>query len=151
MIIPDEDHTTITMAEASRMIAQVNENNRVIADAMRDVANMVRATNDRMTALEKEVRLLTKVTGTQASKISADIRERAAALRVVRKLPPEADKLIAAAIRRDIKLSTGVEAMKDIPRCEYPVIIRRVTLWDDYTAIKAIKAKLEARKAQKEA
>lgn len=150
MIVPAEPETMITNAQAARMLAQMNDASRAMADAMRDVANMVRATNERMTALEKEVRLLTKVTGAQASEIGKAIRERAAALCTERKLPPEADKPIAAAIRREIRLTTGVEAVRDIPRCEYQVILRRVQLWDDYKAIKAIRAKVEARNGAKE-
>lgn len=48
-----------------------------MAQIMQGMANMVRATNERMGMLEQQVRLLTKVTPAQASAISAAIRDRA--------------------------------------------------------------------------
>lgn len=50
------------------------------AVVMRGMADMMRTTNERMGALEREVRMLTKVTPAQATAINAAIRERAAAL-----------------------------------------------------------------------
>ena len=50
------------------------------AVVMRGMADMMRTTNERMGALEREVRMLTKVTPAQATAINTAIRERAAAL-----------------------------------------------------------------------
>lgn len=111
-----------------------------MAQATVSMANMLRATNERMASMEREIRLLTKVTPAQASAINAAIRERAAALcgsyRAV-----GCEKAVANAIRRAVKLTTGVSNVRELPRCEYTVAMQQVQLWDDYKAMKAIKAK----------
>lgn len=111
-----------------------------MAQATVSMANMMRATNDRMAAMEREIRLLTKVTPAQASAINAAIRDRAAQLCADYRAAGH-EKAVANAIRRAIKLTTGVSSVRELPRCEYTVAMNQVQLWDDYKAMKAIKAK----------
>ena len=62
---------------------------------MQGMADMVRATNERMAALEQQVRMLEKVTPSQATDLNAAIRQRAAAacqeyrMTGMEMLPPE--------------------------------------------------------------
>ena len=104
------------------------------------MANMVKTTNERIGVLEQQVRLLTKVTPAQAKAIHEAIRARAEELcqtwLVVGK-----EKTVASAIRRAVRLSTGVSSMKDLPRCDFSVVVRQIQLWDDYKVMKTIKAK----------
>ena len=111
-----------------------------MAQTMRVMADMVRAINDRQTAMEREIRLLTKVTPAQAAAINAAIRTRAAELCKAYKATGQ-EKATANAIRRAVKLTTGVSTVRELPRCEYSVALEQVQLWDDYKAMKAIKAK----------
>lgn len=120
-------------AEAMQAIGQ-------IADAMRGMADMMRTTNERMTALEQQVRLLTKVTPMQASEINGAIRQRAKELCASYRADG-GEKTVANAIRRDMRLALGVQNARDVPRCEYQVAINQVKIWDDYKTMKAIRAR----------
>ncbi len=111
-----------------------------IAQVMRGMADMIRATNERMTALEHQVRLLTKVTPAQAGEINAAIRDRAAQLCASYRASG-GEKATANAIRRAVRLLTGVTSIRELPRCEYQVVLQQVSMWDDYKAMKAIRAK----------
>lgn len=104
------------------------------------MANMVKTTNERIGSLEQQVRLLTKVTPAQARAIHEAVRSRAAELCQEWQIAGK-EKAAANAIRRAVRLSTGVSSMKDLPRCDYPVVIRQIQLWDDYKVMKAIKTK----------
>ena len=114
-----------------------------MAAAVVGMAEMVRAANDRMTGIETELRMLTKITPAQANAINAAIRDRAAELCGAHRAPG-CEKAVANAIRRAVKLTTGISAVRELPRCEYSVAMEQVQLWDDYKAIKAIKKKREA-------
>jgi hypothetical protein len=99
--------------------------------AMREMADMMRATNERMGELERQVRLLTKVTPLQAGEVNAAIRRRASALCAAYGIMGR-ETVVGNAIRRDVKLTQGVGNMRELPRCEYAAVIRQVGIWDDY-------------------
>ena len=104
------------------------------------MADMVRATNERMTALEMQVRMLEKVTPGQANDLNAAIRERAAAVCAEYRMTG-LEKPVAAAIRKSVRLATGARSMREIARCEYKPVRDLVGAWDEYKTMKAIKAK----------
>lgn len=130
--------------DVSQAVAQTAQAVAQMAQAMRGMADMVRATNERMAALEQQVRLLTKVTPAQASEINARIRTRAAELCESYHCIGS-EKAAVAAIRRDMKLTQGVQSMRDLPRCEYKVALHQVALWDDYKIMKGIARKEKSR------
>ena len=101
---------------------------------------MVRATNERMGMLEQQVRLLTKVTPAQASAISTAIRDRAKELCATYRATG-CEKATGNAIRRELRLTMGVQNVREVPRCEYSVALQTVKLWDDYNTMTAITAK----------
>lgn len=127
-------------SQAPALPADVAQAFGQMAQAMRGMADMVRATNERMTALEQQVRLLTKVTPAQANEVNAAIRERARELCESYRAQGS-EKAVAAAIRRDVRLMQGVQSVRELPRCEYAVALHQARIWDDYKAMKAIKAK----------
>lgn len=108
--------------------------------ALSAVAMMLRTTNERMGALEEQVRLLTKVTPAQTRALHEMIRERAAELCRSYRAQGQEQKA-ANAIRKAVRLATGVTSIKDLPRCEYPVVMRQIQLWDDYRVMKGLKGK----------
>ena len=111
-----------------------------MAQIMKGMADMMRTTNERMGALEEQVRALTKVTPAQANSISAAIRDRAnEACQEYHALGCE--KAAANAIRKELRLTLGIQSVREIPRCDYEVAMETVGLWDDYKAMKAIRAK----------
>ena len=109
-------------------------------EALQSMAGLLRTTNETMAQLQRQVRLLEKVTPAQAGAINKAIRERAATLCRVYGAR-DCDKAVAAAIRKAIKLRFGANTAKELPRCEYEVAMAQVVGWDDYRAMKEIKAR----------
>lgn len=132
-IVKTGDSTPMLPTEMQQALAPVVE-------VMRGMADMVRATNERMAALEQQVRLLTKVTPAQASAINEAIRGRAAEL-CVQYHAEGCEKAAANAIRRAVRLITGVTSVRELPRCEYSIALEQVRMWDDYKAMRAIRNK----------
>ena len=113
---------------------------------MKSMTTLLISTNERITEMEKEIRLLTKVTPAQASSLNSAVRERAEQLSEQYRCPLSETfrKAAANAIRRSIKLTSGVRSMKDLPRCEYQVALEQISMWDDYKILKDIKKKVNA-------
>lgn len=115
-----------------------------MGEIMRGMADMIRATNEEMAALKREVRLLTKVTPAQATAINEAIRMRAAEL-CESYHAMGCEKPVANAIRRAVRLTTGTNSVRELPRCEYSVALEQVRMWDDYKVMRAIRAKAQNR------
>ncbi len=124
-------------ADVQQVLGQMGE-------VMRGMADMLRATNEEMAALKREVRLLTKVTPAQASAINEAIRARAAELCESYRATG-CEKATANAIRRAVRLTTGTNSVRELPRCEYSIALERVRMWDDYKAMRAIRAKAQSK------
>ena len=120
----------------SAMMAALEEQRQ----GMLNLALMLRETNERMKALEDEVRRLTKVTAAQASEINGAIRQRAAEVCRIHHADGR-EKEAAAAIRKAMKKTCGTGTVRELPRCDYPVALKLVKLWDDYRIMQEIKAK----------
>lgn len=131
--VPETAQAPTRMDEVTQLFAQV-------AQTMQSMATMIRATNERMAALEQSVRLLNKVTPAQASAINAAIRERAAEL-CAEYRAAGCETAVGNAIRKELKLTMGVQSVRDVARCEYAVAVQTVRLWDDYKTMKAVKAR----------
>lgn len=121
--------------------AEVQATLAQMGDIMRGMANMLRATNERMASLEREVKLLTKVTPAQANAINEAIRGRAAELCESYRAHG-CEKTVANAIRRAVRLTTGTNSVRDLPRCEYSIAMEQVRMWDDRKIMKAQRAKI---------
>lgn len=108
--------------------------------AINSMATLLRMTNERMAALEAEVKRLTKVTPSQASALNRAIRDRAAAI-CAKHHATGCEKAMANAIRAAVKHTCGISTARELPRCDYAVAMRQVEIWDDYRKIREIKAK----------
>ena len=106
-----------------------------LAMVMRSMADMVRSTNERMEALEKQVQQLSKITPMQASELSRLIRGRSAELCAEYGCEGN-EKTVAAAIRREIRLRFGVGSVKELAACEYAVARETVELWEDWNVLR---------------
>ena len=111
---------------------------RQMREALQTMAGMLKATNESMAQLQRQVRLLEKVTPAQASAINRAIRERAVELCVIY-MATDCEKAVAQAIRKAVKLRFGATAAKDLPRCEYEVALAQVQGWDDYSVMREIR------------
>ena len=121
--------------------AAVVEEMQQMREALQTMAGLLRATNETMMQLQRQVRLLEKVTPSQASALNRAIRERATELCAIY-MAPGCDKAVATAIRKAVKLRFGAATAKDLPRCEYEVAMAQVQGWDDYKVMKGIREKL---------
>ncbi len=132
------------------------------------LAEMLRVTNERMQALEDEVRslgaavrTLEKVTPQQAGRINKAIRERGLELcreyrigvtvtpvvQGVGSVPEQARfeasaekaKRISAAIRAEVRTMAGAKTAREVARCDYETVIGYVQAWEDYETIQRIR------------
>lgn len=137
------EETRIAVQEPAQSPARMDEVTQLfaqVAQTMQSMATMIRATNERMAALEQSVRLLNKVTPAQAGAINAAIRERAAEL-CAEYRAAGCETAVGNAIRKELKLTMGVQSVRDVARCEYAVAVETARLWDDYRVMKAVKAR----------
>lgn len=137
------EETRIAVPEPAQAPARTDETAQLfaqLAQTMQSMATMIRATNERMAALEQSVRLLNKVTPAQAGAINAAIRERAAEL-CAEYRAAGCETAVGNAIRKELKLTMGVQSVRDVARCEYAVAVETARLWDDYRVMKAVKAR----------
>ena len=110
----------------------------VMGQQLREMAMLLRATNERMGALEKEVRRLTKVTPAQASTLNAAIRSRAANVCRMHRCQGD-ERAAAAAIRQSVRATLGVTSMRDVPRDDFKIGMRAIEMWDDYQVMRRIR------------
>jgi translation initiation factor 2B subunit (eIF-2B alpha/beta/delta family) len=120
--------------------AAVVEEMQQMREALQTMAGLLRATNETMMQLQRQVRLLEKVTPSQASALNKAIRERATELCAIY-MASGCDKAVAAAIRKAVKLRFGAATAKELPRCDFEVALEQVRIWDDYKAMMAIRRK----------
>lgn len=135
----------VTMHRDGGMVmvpAEVALEMRQMREALQAMAGLLRTTNETMAQLQRQVRLLEKVTPAQASALNKAIRERAAELCAIYMVPGN-DKAIAAAIRKAVKLRFGANAAKELPRCEYEVAMAQVNGWEDYQVMKGIRERVK--------
>ena len=133
----------MTQGDALPIPAAVAEEMQQMREALQTMAGLLRTTNETMAQLQRQVRLLEKVTPAQASALNRAIRERATEICAIYMLRSEgAEKAVAAAIRKAVKLRFSANTSKDLPRCEYEVAMAQVQGWDDYKVMKGIREKV---------
>ena len=106
---------------------------------MRVMAEALRATNENVETLKRQLGQMVPLTSTQANALNKQIRQRSASLREQHRLSADADAAIAAAIRKDVKLAAGARSISELPRALYAIYSDQVALWEEYAAMKAIK------------
>lgn len=116
-----------------------------MAQMLRGMGDMMRATNERVSELERQFKQANTLTGAQESNLNAIIRNRARALAKDRGLDDNnaAVRAVAEAIRKALRMTAGVRSVRELPRCEYGVCVERVDMWDDFPAMKEIRAKYQ--------
>lgn len=123
------------------MAATVRAMQDIQAELMRvsaEFANM----NREMTELRRAVRTLTKITPAQIKSLNDRIRARAAVLCADYGLAGH-EKAVANAIRRAVKMTTGIQSMRELPRDEYSVALDQIEMWDDYKTMKGIQSRMQ--------
>lgn len=137
-------HSAIAINEPTKKTLSAEQTDKMlvqICELMHGIAQTIRATNERMDQMEKQIALLTPVTAAQAKAIGGTIKQRAQALACQYGLPNAAARDIATAIRRAVKLDAGVRSVNELARALYGVYTEQIGYWDDFDAMKAICAK----------
>ena len=140
---PPQGAQGISLRQLGTMMGQMVE-------LMRGVAESQRMLNARVEKLEKQNALAMRVTAAQVGEISKAIQRRTEAIcaeygfdrmreqheAVYR---GKVQEPIARAIRKAVKLTAGVNSLRELPKCEYSVTLEQIALWEDYRVIAAMK------------
>ena len=96
--------------------------------------------NDRMEALERQIRLNTPIDSRQERYLSTAMKDRARELLDNRGLADDrtAVKKVAAAIRKSVLLRYGIGTMREIPKHEYNVAMSQISMWADLLAVRDV-------------
>ena len=138
----EEPKNSIIPVEESKALAATLAQ---MAESFQAMAAMLAATNERMAELEKEVRHLTKITPAQCKALNAEIRKRAAEVCAMHHAEG-GEKSAAAAIRKALHNTCGINNNRELPRTDYNVAVRQVHIWDDYKIMQGIKARTQREK-----
>ena len=110
------------------------------AEALERLAASQAVQNNRLEALEKQIRLQTPITTKQAQYLSDAIRSRARELLDKRDLSGDkwAVTKLGNAIRKDVLARYGVAGMREIPRHEYQVAMNQIGMWSNALVIRDV-------------
>jgi hypothetical protein len=133
--IPDGDMMLAAQQAAAEEL-------RVMREMLATMAGMLQATNQSMAELQRQVRLLEKVTPAQASALNRAIRERGVEICAIY-MARGGEQLAATAIRRAFRQQFGVKSAKELPRCDYENAMEVIQNWDDYQAMKKIRERVK--------
>lgn len=110
-----------------------------VAEALERLAVQQKIQSERMEALEKQIRLNTPVTPTQARMLNGAIRSRASELLAKREdtesaFYPQQDRKcinrISGIIRKALLTHYGIACVNEIPRCEYHIALDFINGWN---------------------
>lgn len=132
---------TPVMAAMSQML----ENNTA---ALNQLAATQQVANDRLEALEKQIRLNTLVTPQQVRYFNDAIRSRARELLYKREVDDDkATRRLGNAIRKSVLSRYGVSALHEIPKHEYNVALNQIAMWNDMLLVRDAVKEARARAA----
>ena len=96
--------------------------------------------NDRLEALEKQIRLQTPVTAKQAQFLNDAIRAKARELLDKRGLADnkKAVTRLGNCIRKDVLARYGIAGLREIPRHEYQVAMSQIGMWSNALTLRDI-------------
>lgn len=119
------------------------------AEALEQLAGAQKVQNDRLEALEKQIRLNTLVTPQQVKYFNDAIRARARELLNKKEIEDAAAiKKLGTQIRKSVLARYGIGALHEIPKHEYSVVMSQIAMWNDVLIIRDIVR--EVRKREEE-
>lgn len=104
-------------------------------ELIRSMAEMITGMRDQLQALQLKVAMLEKVTPMQVKDVNLRIKERACGLEMAYGLPAGSAQKLQTGIRRTVRLETGARSVRDIARCDYPVVCELIGDYEDYALI----------------
>ncbi len=120
-----------------------------MSEAVEHIATAQDVMRNRLEALEKESRLNTPVTDTQARYLAAAAREKAEDILSRKEIyDKKAVNKLSGMIRKAVLLRYGKGSLREIPRCEYPVAMSQIESWNRATEVSKIVSEARARQEE---
>lgn len=121
-----------------KTIGKLLENNTA---ALEQLSSAQSVQNDRLEALEKQIRLQTLVTSKQVYYLNDAIRMRARELLDKRSVSDnKAITKLGNLIRKSVLARYGVSSLWDVPKHEYNVALSQIGMWNDILSVRTVAA-----------
>lgn len=121
-----------------KTIGKLLENNTA---ALEQLSSAQSVQNDRLEALEKQIRLQTLVTSKQVYYLNDAIRMRARELLDKRSVSDnKAITKLGNLIRKSVLARYGVSSLRDVPKHEYNVALSQIGMWNDILSARTVAA-----------
>ena len=138
-VIPAENLGQIItemMRPVMQTIGKMLENNTA---ALEQLSAAQSVQNDRLEALEKQIRLQTKVDGKQVSYLNDAIRHKAREMLDKRGIDDsKATVKLGNAIRKAVLKRYGISTLRDVPKHEYNVALNQIDMWSDLLTVRDV-------------
>ena len=147
----EQQGTQLSITEQKALSAAITEIMRPViqsmakllqqnAEALDRLASAQAVQNNRLEALEKQIRLQTPITPKQAQYLNEAIRNKSRELLDKRELSGDkwAVTKLGNAIRRDVLARYGISGIREIPRHEYPVAMSQIGMWSNALVIRDV-------------
>lgn len=117
-------------------MAKLLENNTA---ALQQLSAAQQVQNDRLEALERQIRLNTPVTRQQARYLSAAMKEHALeALDKYAITDSKAVNKLVKAIKKDVLAGYGITVLEEIPKHEYNVAMHSIKTWNNMRIVREV-------------
>lgn len=121
-----------------KTIGKLLENNTA---ALEQLSSAQSVQNDRLEALEKQIRLQTLVTSKQVYYLNDAIRMRARELLDKRSVSDnKAITKLGNLIRKSVLARYGVSSLRDVPKHEYNIALSQIGMWNDILSVRTVAA-----------
>ena len=128
-------------------MAKLLENNTA---ALQQLSAAQQVQNDRLEALERQIRLNTPVTRQQVRYLSAAMKEHTLELLDKSSISdPKTVRKLAGIIKKDVLADYGITTLEEIPKHEYNVAMHNIKTWNNMRIVREVVK--EARKREEEA
>lgn len=117
-----------------KTIGKLLENNTA---ALEQLSSAQSVQNDRLEALEKQIRLQTLVTSKQVYYLNDAIRMRARELLDKRSV---SDNKAITKLGNPVLARYGVSSLRDVPKHEYNVALSQIGMWNDILSVRTVAA-----------
>lgn len=129
---------TEIISPVMKTIGKLLENNTA---ALEQLSSAQSVQNDRLEALEKQIRLQTLVTSKQVYYLNDAIRMRARELLDKRSVSDnKAITKLGNLIRKSVLARYGVSSLRDVPKHEYNVALSQIGMWNDILSVRTVAA-----------
>jgi len=117
-------------------MAKLLENNTA---ALNQLSQAQQIANDRLEALERQIRLNTPITRQQARYLSAAMKEHALeALDKYSISDAKAVNKLVKAIKKDVLADYGITVLEEIPKHEYNVAMHNIKTWNNMRIVRDV-------------